>query len=80
MGGHGTVHTYAPNGKDLVKLASNSTKEQVLGAIGTPGDRQFEATREARQYCKTSKLGSTDKFTVVWFTHGKVTGITNYTE
>ena len=24
MGGHGTVNTYAPNGNDLVKLASNS--------------------------------------------------------
>lgn len=51
-------------------------KQQVLDLLGPPGDRQFNGDDEAWQYCRTGM--STDQFVVVWFFHGKVTGITTY--
>lgn len=52
------------------------TKQQVMEAMGTPGDRQFLGDREAWQYCRTG-IG-TDQFVVVWFRNSKTTGVTTY--
>lgn len=55
-------------------------KEKVLEILGTPGNRQFKGKDEAWQYCQTSVWGTTDKFVVIWFYDGKVTGMNTYTQ
>ena len=52
------------------------SKQEVIKALGTPGNRQFNGKDEAWQWCATGM--STDDFLVVWFYDGKVTGITTY--
>lgn len=59
-----------------VEIEPGSSKEQVIAAMGTPQDRQFNGTHEAWQYCSTGLM--TDSYVVVWFNDGKVTGLQSY--
>ena len=56
------------------------SKREVSDLLGPPQNRQFSGSNEAWQYCQTSVWGTTDKFVVVWFFQGQVTGLTSYTE
>lgn len=54
------------------------TREQVLAAMGSPGDRQFRGKDEAWQYGQTGAGFGYHDFRVVWFHDGRVTGLTSY--
>lgn len=65
--------------KKSVLVSHGDTKERVLSIIGQPGDRQFNGEDEVWQYCKTDFTGlSHDKFVMVWFYQGQVTGVSTY--
>jgi hypothetical protein len=72
----------APSGqlqKNSLALSPGSTKEDVVKALGTPQNRQFQGLDEAWQYCETDYSGfSGDNMLVVWLYDGKVTGIQTY--
>jgi outer membrane protein assembly factor BamE (lipoprotein component of BamABCDE complex) len=51
------------------------TKQQVLDAMGPPGDRSFRGTAEAWQYCSNDDV-ATAKYTTVWLDGGQVSGLT----
>ena len=53
-------------------------KEKIIGILGVPYDRQFEQTKEAWQYCVSGAGFGYNDHKIVWFTEGKVTGITTY--
>ena len=59
-------------------IAPGMSKKEVLGILDAPGNRQFKGKDEAWQYCQTSVWGTTDKYAVVWFFDGKVTGMNTY--
>lgn len=56
------------------------SKKEVLDILGPPGNRQFKDKDEAWQYCQTSVWDKGDKFAVIWFYDGKVTGMNTYTQ
>lgn len=58
-------------------IEPGQTKQDVTKILGVPGDRQFTGKDEAWQYCSTGFGG--DKYVVVWFYDGIVTGLTTYT-
>ena len=60
-----------------VLIEPGMSKKEVLAILNTPGNRQFQDNSEAWQYCSTGI--SSDKYYIVWFTNGKVTGLTTYT-
>jgi hypothetical protein len=53
-------------------------KNTVLEAMGTPDDRQARGTYEAWQYCQTGAGFGYHDYRVVWFSDGRVAGITSY--
>lgn len=59
-------------------VSPGQTKNEVLSFMGAPSDRQFNGTMEAWQYCSTG--WSVNKFTIVWFNHGSVTGLSSYSQ
>jgi hypothetical protein len=54
------------------------TQNQVLSVMGTPGNRQFEGSNEAWQWCRTGWEMTGDSYIVVWFYRGYVTGMNSY--
>lgn len=75
------VSCAAINQSTMDKIAlvdAGMKKQEVLDLIGPPGDRQFQGQDEAWQYCQTG-WGNTDKFAVIWFQKGSVSGVTSYT-
>lgn len=62
-----------------LEVQPGQTYQQVSAIMGVPGDRQFEGSMQAWQYCSTSKtMGEGDHYVVVWFYQGRVTGLTTY--
>ncbi|MEX2219816.1 MAG: hypothetical protein WD749_13780 [Phycisphaerales bacterium] len=59
-------------------IKHGDSREAVTAAMGPPGDRQFRGTREAWQYGQTGAGFGYHDYRVVWFTDGKVTGLTSY--
>ena len=53
-------------------------KEAVLAAMGDPDDRQLKGDQEAWQYCQTGAGFGYHDYRVVWFSAGRVSGITSY--
>lgn len=49
-------------------------KNEVLKILGEPGQKSFQGSREAWQYCQTGLLA--DHYTTVFFGDGKTEGIT----
>jgi hypothetical protein len=64
--------------KKAIMINAGDGKEQVLAAMGTPDDRQFEGDAEAWQYCQTGAGFGYHDYRIVWFRKGKVTGLTSY--
>ena len=62
---------------NLNQINPGMERENVRRILGNPGNRQFSGFYEAWQYCNTGV--SSDKYYVVWFTSGIVTGLTTYT-
>lgn len=60
-------------------IEKGMTQGKVSELLGPPGNKQFNDNQEAWQYCQTTVVGKTDKFTVVWFNNETVTGVTHYT-
>lgn len=63
--------------KNSVKVNPGMNKNEVLEIMGTPGNRQFNGTREAWQYCDL-KSDTENEYVVIWFNDNKVTGLTTY--
>ena len=53
-------------------------KPKVLSVMGAPDDRQLRGSEEAWQYCQTGAGFGYHDYRVVWFSEGKVVGITSY--
>ena len=64
--------------KKAVLLNVGDTKEQVLAAMGPPDDRQLRGENEAWQYCQTGAGFGYHDYRIVWFDHGKLSGINSY--
>ena len=58
-----------------LQVSPGDPKGKVIEVLGTPGDRSFLGSSEAWQYCSTG--WSSDTYVTVWFTNGKVTGLTS---
>lgn len=60
------------------------SKEQVVKIMGEPGNKQFNGTYEAWQYCATNySLMGGDHYVTVWFNYERVYALTthkNYAE
>jgi len=63
--------------RQAINVNPGMNREQVANLLGTPGDRQFHGLDEAWQYFDLGMFA--DKYTVVWFYDGRVTGMTSYT-
>ena len=72
----GCTNTKMSTNANLIE--PGQTKADVTKIMGTPGDKQFQGKDEAWQYCSTGVGG--DKFVVVWFYDGIVTGMNTYTQ
>jgi len=53
-------------------------KEAVLTTMGPPDDRQLRGDQEAWQYCQTGAGFGYHDYRVVWFSAGRVSGVTSY--
>lgn len=61
-----------------IAINPGDAKEQVLKAMGAPGDRQFSGNLEAWQYCQTGAGFGYHDFRTVWFRDGHVIGVSSY--
>jgi hypothetical protein len=59
-------------------LNLGDTKQQVLGVMGPPDDRQFKGDDEAWQYCQTGAGFGYHDYRTIWFKAGRITGINSY--
>ena len=64
--------------KKAILVNSGDDRERVQETMGVPGDRQFQGTAEAWQYCQTGAGFGYHDYRIVWFRDGKVTGVTSY--
>lgn len=64
--------------KKASSLNLGDTKEQVIGVMGAPDDRQLLGENEALQYCQTGAGFGYHDYRTIWFYRGKVTGINSY--
>ena len=66
--------------KNSVSVNPGDSKQQVIAAMGTPQNRQFDGIDDAWQYCNTHMgVGSgAGIYRIVWFANGRVTGLTSY--
>lgn len=72
----------APSGmlmKQSLNISNGSNKREVINALGTPGNRQFNGRMEAWQYCEGDYSGMEgDDMMIVWFNDSIVSGISTY--
>ena len=59
-----------------VYIDQGMTKQEVVGLIGLPGDRQFKGREEVLQYCESG--WNAHDFLMVWFFDKKVVAMSSY--
>lgn len=64
--------------KKTILIDAGDSKQEVLGIMDVPDDRQFKHASEAWQYCVSGAGFGFNDHKVIWFTNGLVTGITTY--
>lgn len=64
--------------KKTILINAGDSKQEVISIMDVPDDRQFRQASEAWQYCVSGAGFGWNDHKIIWFTHGKVTGITTY--
>ena len=64
--------------KQSLQIEPGMPASAVQSILGMPQNRQFNGKKQAWQYCRTSILGASDKYVLVWLYDGRVTGMKTY--
>jgi hypothetical protein len=64
--------------KKTILINAGDGKNDVLKIMGAPDDRQLKGSDEAWQYCQTGAGFGYHDYRTIWFSEGKVTGVTSY--
>ena len=59
-----------------IAISPGANKNDVLAALGAPGDRQFSEANEAWQYCSIGLVKN--DHAIIWFVNSKVSGLEFY--